>query len=75
MDQMIVNQPADLARTPFYCEPVARFGCVKTEFNIACCTSIAIVKVRSLATGVVEDIDQETVWSIPRDLDIYFLPW
>jgi hypothetical protein len=75
MDQMIVNQPADLARSPFYCEPMDCFGCVKTEFNIACSTSIAIVKVRSLATGVVEDIDQETVWSIPRDLNIYFLPW
>ena len=75
MDQMIVNQPANLARTPFDCEAVACFGCVKTEFDIAWSTSIAIVKACSFATGVVEDIDQEAVWSIPRDLDIYFLSW
>ena len=75
MDQMIVNQPADLARIPFNCEAVACFGCVKPEFNIACSTSIAIVKVCSFATWVVEDIYQEAVWSIPCDLDVYFLSW
>jgi hypothetical protein len=75
MDQMIVNQPADLARAPFNCEAVACFGRVKPEFNIAWSTSISIVKVCSFATWVVEDIDQQAVWSIPRDLDIDFLSW
>ena len=32
------------------------------------------MKARSLATRIIEDIDQETVCSIPRDLDINFLP-
>ena len=73
MDQMIVNQPPDLARIPFNCEAVARFGCVKPQFDIAWSTSIAIVKVCSFATWIVEDIYQEAVWSIPCDLDIYFL--
>jgi hypothetical protein len=54
---------------------MACFGCVKPEFNIAWRTSIAIVKVCSFATWVVEDIDQEAFWSITRDLDIYFLSW
>jgi hypothetical protein len=75
MDQMIVNQPTDLARIPLNCEAVVCFGCVKPEFNIAWSTSIAIVKVCSFAAWVVEDIYQEAVWSIPRDLDIYFLSW
>jgi hypothetical protein len=72
---MIVNQPADLMWIPFNCEAVACFGCVKPEFNIAGSTSIAIVKGRSFATWVVEDIYQEAVWSIPRDLYIYLLSW
>jgi hypothetical protein len=75
MDQIIVNQPADLMRIPFDCEAVACFGRVKPEFDIAWSTSIAVVKVSSFATWVVEDIYQEAVWSIPRDLDIYFLSW
>ena len=61
MDQLIVNQPADLARIPFNCEAVACFGCVKPEFDIVWSTSIAIVKVCSFATWVVEDIYQEAV--------------
>jgi hypothetical protein len=75
MNQMIVNEPADLARIPFNSEAVACFGCVKPELNIAWSTSISIVKVCSFATRVVEDIYQEAVWSIPCDLDIYFLSW
>jgi hypothetical protein len=75
MDKMIVNPPEDLARAPFYCEAVACFGCIKPEFDIAWGTSIAVVEMCSFATWVVEDIDHETVWSIPCDLDIYLLSW
>jgi hypothetical protein len=73
MDQMIVNPPEDLARGPFNCEAMAGFGCIKPEVDVAWGTSIAIVEICSSATWVVEDIDHETVWSIPRDLDIYLL--
>ena len=75
MDQLIVNQPADLARIPFNSEAVARLGCVKPEFNITWRTPKAIVKVCSFTTWVVEDIYQEAVWSIPCDLYVYFLSW
>jgi len=75
MDQNIVNKPANLARAPFNCEAVACFGCVKPKFNIAWSTSVAIVEFCSFTTWVVEDVDQEAVWPMPRDLNIYFLPW
>jgi len=75
MDQMIVNQPADLARAPFNSEAVACFGCVKPEFDMTRGTSITIIELCSFATWVVEDIHHEAVWPIPRDLDIYLLSW
>jgi hypothetical protein len=75
MDQMIVNPPKDLVRTPFNCEAVAGSGCVKPEFDIARGASIAIVELCSFTTWVVEHIDHEPVWPIPSDFDIYFLPW
>jgi len=75
MDQMTVNPPDDLARAPFNTKAVACFGCVKPEFDMAWGTSITIIELCSFATWIVEDIDHKPVWSIPRDLYIYLLPW
>ncbi|BCS52659.1 hypothetical protein GSbR_05030 [Geobacter sp. SVR] len=74
MNQTIVNIPANLARTPFYSEPMVRFSCVKAKVDIAWCTSISIVKLRAFVTRIVKDIDQETICSISRNFNINFLP-
>src|SRR4051794_40404167 len=74
VDQMIVNKPANRARTPFYREPVVLLRCVKSEGDIACRAPVSVVKLRARATGVIKDIDQETVWPIPCNFDIDLLP-
>jgi hypothetical protein len=75
MYEMIVNPPENLARAPFNCVAMDCFGCIEPELDMAWGASIAVVVVCSLSTWVVEDINQEAVWSIPRDLNIYLLSW
>jgi hypothetical protein len=74
MNGLVVDQPSYLAWLPFDRKPVSRLRGVEPKLNVARCASISIVVLHTLITGIVEDIQQETIRSATKNLDVNLLP-